>query len=91
MLTRDNDKDLYCDWLIHRHRALSKCYFEESVGEAKQQNFLWCLLAYEALFSAVQMDIGLVWDTNYHYHLYLTDIIPIWAKLHACSPERNTG
>ena len=29
---------------------------------------------------AIQMKIGWVWDPKYHYHLDLTNTVPIWAK-----------
>ena len=31
---------------------------------------------------AIQTDIGWVWDPKYHYHLDLTNAMPIWAKPH---------
>ena len=38
--------------------------------------------------AAVQIDIGWVWDLKYHYHLNLTNTVPIQAKLpHLCPEE----
>ena len=37
---------------------------------------------------AIQTDIGRVWDPKYHYHLDLTNAMPIQAKLpHLCPEE----
>ena len=38
---------------------------------------------------AIQMDIGRVWDPKYHYHLDLTNAVPIWAKPPRLCPEEE--
>ena len=35
------------------------------------------------------MDIGCIWDLKYHYHLDLTNTVPIWAKLTHLHPEEE--
>ena len=40
-----------------------------------------CLLPWEDKLAAIQTDIGWVWDLKYHYHLDLTNIVLIQAKL----------
>ena len=39
--------------------------------------FLCHLLTYEDKLIAIQIDIGQVWDLKYHYHLDLTNTVPI--------------
>ena len=39
------------------------------------------MLPWEDKLSAVQTDIGRVWDSKYHYHLDLTNTVPIQVKL----------
>ena len=46
------------------------------------------LLSYGDKLVAVQMDIGWVWDPKYHYHLDLTNTVPIWVKLPHLCPEK---
>ena len=60
--------------------ALSKYQFGDTVGEAMQCAFLCHLLPCEDKLAAVQIDIGWVWDPKYHYHLDLTNTVPIWVK-----------
>ena len=38
---------------------------------------------------AIQMDIRWVWDPKYHYHLDLTNTVPIQAKLPCLHPEEE--
>ena len=38
---------------------------------------------------AIQMDIGQVWDLKYHYHLDLTNTVPIWVELPRLYPEEE--
>ena len=38
---------------------------------------------------AIQIDIGWVWDPKYHYHLDLTNAMPIWAKPPHLHPEEE--
>ena len=42
--------------------------------------FLHCLLPSEDKLVAIQIEIGRVSDPKYHYHLDLTNTVPIWAK-----------
>ena len=37
--------------------------------------------------TAIQMDIGRVWDPRYHYHLDLTNTVPIRANPPRLHPE----
>ena len=76
----DNGKELPPKWALCRYRALSNCQFSNTVGEAAWRTFLHCFLPWEDKLVAVQMDIGQVWDPKYHYHLDLTNTVPIWAK-----------
>ena len=47
------------------------------------------LLSYGDKLVAVQMDIGWVWDPKYHYHLDLTNTVPIWAKPPHLCPKKE--
>ena len=47
------------------------------------------LLPWEDKLSAVQTDIGWVWDPNYHYRLDLTNTMPIWVKPAHLHPEEE--
>ena len=85
-----NRKELPLEWALHRYRALSKCQFEDTVGEATWRTFLCHLLPWEDKLAAVQMDIGQVWDPKYHYRLDLTNAMPIWAKPSHLCPEEET-
>ena len=38
---------------------------------------------------AIQIDIRLVWDPEYHYHLDLTNAMPIRAKLPCLHPQEE--
>ena len=38
---------------------------------------------------AIQADIRWVWDPKYHYHIDLTNAMPIWAKLSGLCPEEE--
>ena len=83
-----NGKELPLEWDLCRYQALSKCQFGDTVDEATRRAFLCHLLPWEDKLAAVQMDIGRVWDPKYHYHLDLTNAMPIWAKLpHLCPEE----
>ena len=67
----------------------SKCQFGDTVDEAAQCIFLHCLLPWEDKFAAIQSDIGWVWHPKYHYHLDLTNTVPIWANLPCLCPEEE--
>ena len=76
------------EWALYRFWALSKCQFGDTVDEAARCTFLRHLLPYEDRLAAIQMDIGWVWDPKYHYHLDLTNAVPIWANPpHLCPEE----
>ena len=51
--------------------------------------FLHHLLPWEDKLAAIQTDIGWVWDPKYHYHLDLTNAVPIWAKPPHLHPEEE--
>ena len=65
------------------------------------RTFLHHLLPWEDKLVAVQMDIGWVWDPKYHYHLDLTNAVPIRVKpplpaprggsLAGCTPGQTGG
>ena len=38
---------------------------------------------------AIQTDIGWVWDPKYHYHLDLTNAVPMWVKPPHLRPEEE--
>ena len=76
----DKGKELPPEWALCRYRALSKCQFGDTVGEAARRAFLRRLLLYKDQLAAIQMDIGQVWDPKYDYHLDLTNAVPIRAK-----------
>ena len=82
-------KKLSLEWALHSFQVLSKCQFGDTVDEAIQHDFLHHFLPWEDKFAAVQMDIWQVWDPKYHYHLNLTNDMPIWAKLPRLSPEEE--
>ena len=84
-----NDKELPLEWALFRYRALSKCQFGDKVGEAAWRTFLHHLLPWEDKLVAVQMDIGWVWDPNYHYCLDLTNTVPIQVKPPHLRPEEE--
>ena len=85
----DSGKELPLEWALCRYRALSKCQFGDTVDEAAQRAFLHRLLPWEDKLAAVQMDIGRVWDPKYHYHLDLTNAVPIRAKPPHLRPEEE--
>ena len=84
-----NGKELPLEWAHCRFWALSKCQFEDTVNEATQHAFLCHLLPCEDKLAAIQTDIGQVWDPKYHYHLDLTNTVPIWAKLPCLCPKEE--
>ena len=47
------------------------------------------LLPCEDKLAAIWMDIGLVWDPKYHYHLDLTNTVPIQEKLLRLHPKEE--
>ena len=75
-----NGKELPLEWALCRYLALSKCQFGDTVDEATWCTFLHHLLPWEDRLVAVQTDIGWVWDPKYHYHLDLTNAVPIRVK-----------
>ena len=85
----DNGKELPPARALCRYRALSKCQFGDTVGEAAWRAFLRNLLPSKDQLAAVQMYIGRVWDPNYHYCLDLTNAVPIWAKPPCLHPEEE--
>ena len=80
LLKDHNSKELPLEWALCRFWALSKCHFGDTVDEAAQCTFLHHLLPWEDKLAAVQMDIRWVWDPKYHYHLDLTNAMPIWVE-----------
>ena len=84
-----NGKKIPLEWALHRYRALSKCQFGDTVSEAALRTFLRHLLPWEDKLVAVQMDIGRVWDLKYHYHLDLTNAMPIQVKPPRLRPEEE--
>ena len=84
-----NGKELPLEWALCKYRALSKCQLGDTIDEATQCAFLCCLLPWEDKLAAVQMDIGWVWDPKYHYHLDLTNALPIRAKPPYLCPEEE--
>ena len=89
LMMNDNGKELPPERALCRYRALSKCQFGDTVGEAAWRAFLHRLLPWEDQLVAVQMDIGWVWDPKYHYRLDLTNAVPIWAKPPRLRPEEE--
>ena len=69
--------------------ALLKCKFGDTVGEAIRSAFLCRLLPCEDKLSAVQMDIGQVWDPKYNCYLDRTNTVPIQAKLPHLHPKNE--
>ena len=59
------------------------------MGEAARHAFLCRLLPYKDQLAAIQMDIGWVGDPKYHYHLGLTNAVPIQAKPPRLCPEEE--
>ena len=47
------------------------------------------MLPWEDKLSAIQIIIGPVWDPKYHYHLDLTNAVPIWVKLPHLHPKEE--
>ena len=47
------------------------------------------MLLWEDKLAAVQTDIRRVWDLKYHYHLDLTNAVPIQAKPPRLHPEEE--
>ena len=84
-----NGKELPLEQALCKYRALSKCQFGDTVDEAARRAFLHCLLPWEDKLAAVQIDIGWVWDPKYHYHLDLTNAVPIQAKPPNLYPEEE--
>ena len=89
LMMDDNGNELPPERALCRYRALSKCQFGDTVGEAARHAFLCRLLTWEDQLAAIQMDIGWVWDPKYHYHLDLTNAVPIWAKPPCLRPEEE--
>ena len=89
LLDDHNSKELPPEWAPHRFRALSKCQFGDTVDEATWHAFLRHLLPWEDKLVAVQSDIGQVWNPKYHYHLDLTNAMPIRAKPPRLHPEEE--
>ena len=88
LLDDHNGKELPPKWALHRFQSLSKCQFGNTVDKAAQHTFLCHLLPWEDKLATIQTDIGWVWDPKYHYHLDLTNAVPIWVKLsHLCQKE----
>ena len=84
-----NCKELPPEWALHRYRALFKCQFGDTVGEAAWCAFLHHLLPWEVKLVAFQIDIGWVWNPKYHYRLDLTNAVPIQAKPPHLHPEEE--
>ena len=76
------NKELPPEQALHRFWALFKCQFGKTVDKATRHAFLHHLLLYEDKLAAIQMYIGQVWDPKYHYHLDLTNTVPIQGRLH---------
>ena len=74
---------------VHRFWALSKYYFEDTVGETAWYAFLNHLILCKDKLAAVQMNIRQAWDPMYHYCLDLTNTVPIWAKSPHLKPKEN--
>ena len=89
LLNDHNGKKLPLEWALHRLQVLSKCQFGDTVDEATWRTFLLCFLSYEDKLAAIQMDIKPVWDPKYHYHLDLTNTVPIRAKPPRLCPEEE--
>ena len=88
LLMDHNGKELPPERALCRYRALSKFQFGDTVGEATRCAFLCRLLPWEDKLATIQIDIGRVWDPKYHYHLDLSNAMPIWAKPpHLCPEE----
>ena len=89
LLDNPDGKEFPPDWALHRFWALSKCHFRDIVGVAMRYVFLCCLHPCENKLAAIQTDIGQVWDPKYHYHLDLTNTVPIWVELLCFHPEEE--
>ena len=89
LLDDHNGKELPPKQALFRFWALSKCQFGDTIDEAAQRTFLCYLLPYEDKFVAIQIGIGQVWDPKDHYHLDLTNAVPIRAKLPHLCPEKE--
>ena len=89
-LTIDNNgKEIPPERALHRYRALSKCQFGDTVDEAAWHAFLRRLLPWEDKLVAIHMDIRRVYEPKYHYHLDLTNAVPIQAKTPCLRPEEE--
>ena len=89
LLEDPDSKELPPEQALCRFWVLSKCQFGDTVGEAIQHDFLHRLLPCEDKLAAIQMDIRQIWDPKYHYCLYLTNTVPIRAKLPHLHPEEE--
>ena len=77
LLDDHNNKELSPEQALCRFWALSKRQFGDTADEAVWCAFLHHLLPWEDKLAAVQTDIRRVWDPKYHYHLDLTNAVPI--------------
>ena len=84
-----NGKELPPERALYRYRSLSKCQFGDTVDEATRCAFLSHLLPWEDKLAAIQMDIGGVLNPKYHYHLDLTNAVPIRVKPPRLCPEEE--
>ena len=89
LLDNPNGKELPPDWALCRLWVLFKCQFGDTVDETMQHAFLCHLLPCKDKLAAVQTDIRRVWDPKYHYHLDLTNTVPIQVKLPHLHPEEE--
>ena len=89
LLDDPNGKELPLEFALSRFWALSKCQFGDTVGQTTLHTFLHHLLPYEDKLAAIQTDIGWVWDPKYHYHLDLTNMVPIQVKPLHLHPKKE--
>ena len=89
LLDDHNSKELPLKQDLCRFRALSKYQFGDTVDEAIWRAFLCHFLPWEDKLMAVQIEIRWVWDPKYHYHLDLTNTVPIWAKPPCLHPKEE--
>ena len=91
LLDDHNGKEIPLEWALCRFQALSKGQFGDTVDKATWRTFLHHLLPWKDKLAAIQMEIGWVWDPKYHYHLDLTNTVPIQASHPACTQRRKPG
>ena len=70
--------------------VLSKCQFGDTIDEVAHVH-TFCTVCYlgRIKLAAIQMDIGRVGDPKYHYHLDLTNAVPIRVKPPRLHPEEE--